>query len=175
MNNKNDIKISSNRSFGIVFFIVFLIISFYPLINNNDYRLWSLIISLIFLILGLLNSKFLTPLNKIWFQFGLFLGKIISPIVMGVIFFLVVTPIGILMKFLKKDLLNLKINNSKSYWIEKTDPKSKRILGIFKNKKKILAFANYYCSCSIWWFNNFKPRFCCSTIYLYNFLKCHRF
>jgi hypothetical protein len=125
MNNKNDIKISSNRSFGIVFFIVFLIISFYPLINNNDYRLWSLIISLIFLILGLLNSKFLTPLNKIWFQFGLFLGKIISPIVMGVIFFLVVTPIGILMKFLKKDLLNLKINNSKSYWIEKTDPKSK--------------------------------------------------
>ena len=125
MNNKNDIKISSNRSFGIVFFIVFLIISFYPLINNNDYRLWSLIISLIFLILGLLNSKFLTPLNKIWFKFGLFLGKIISPIVMGVIFFLVVTPIGILMKFFKKDLLNLKMNNSKTYWIEKTDPKSK--------------------------------------------------
>ena len=125
MNNNNNIKISSNRSFGIVFFVVFIIISFYPLINNNDFKLWSLIISLIFLILGLLNSKILTPLNKIWFKFGLFLGKIISPIVMGVIFFLVVTPIGILMRLLKKDLLNLKMNDSKSYWIEKTDPKSK--------------------------------------------------
>ena len=125
MNNNNNIKISSNRSFGIVFFAVFIIISFYPLINNNDFKLWSLIISLIFLILGLLNSKILNPLNKIWFKFGLFLGKIISPIVMGVIFFLVVTPIGILMRLLKKDLLNLKMNDSKSYWIEKTDPKSK--------------------------------------------------
>ena len=125
MNNNNNIKISSNRSFGIVFFVVFIIISFYPLINNNDFKLWSLIISLIFLILGLLNSKILTPLNKIWFKFGLFLGKIISPIVMGVIFFLVVTPIGILMRLLKKDLLNLKMNDGKSYWIEKTDPKSK--------------------------------------------------
>ncbi|MBD1141202.1 hypothetical protein IDH20_03460 [Pelagibacterales bacterium SAG-MED39] len=125
MNNNSDIKISSNRSFGIVFFIVFLIISFYPLINNDDYRLWSLIISLFFLILGLLNSKILTPLNKIWFKFGILLGKIISPLIMGIIFFIVVTPIGILMRLLKKDLLNLKLNDNKSYWIEKTDPKSK--------------------------------------------------
>ena len=121
----DDVKISSNRSFGIVFFVVFLIIALFPLINDGNIRLWSLFVSLAFLVLGLLNSKFLSPLNKIWFKFGLFLGKIISPIVMGLIFFIVVTPIGILMRILKKDLLNLKMNNNKSYWIEKSEPKSK--------------------------------------------------
>ena len=121
----DDVKISSNRSFGIVFFVVFLIIALLPLINEGNLRIWSLTISLIFLILGLINSKILSPLNKIWFKFGLLLGKIISPIVMSIVFFLVVTPIGILMKILKKDLLNLKINNNKSYWIEKNEPKSK--------------------------------------------------
>ena len=121
----DDIKISSNRSFGIVFFIVFLIIATYPLINQGEIRIWSLLLSLLFLALGLLNTKILTPLNKIWFEFGLFLGKIISPLVMGIIFFLVVTPIGVLMKILNKDLLNLKYHKKKSYWIEKNDPKSK--------------------------------------------------
>ena len=121
----DDIKISSNRSFGIVFFIVFLVISIYPLINNGELRLWSLIISIIFLFLGLINSKILNPLNKLWFRFGIFLGKVISPLIMGIIFFLVVTPIGILMRLLNKDLLNLKFNNSSTYWIEKTEPKSK--------------------------------------------------
>ena len=121
----DEIKISSNRSFGIVFFVVFLLVSFYPLINEENIRYWSLFISFIFLILGLLNSKILTPLNKIWFKFGILLGKIISPLVMGIIFFLVVTPIGFLMKMFKKDLLNLKFNKDKSYWIEKTEPKSK--------------------------------------------------
>jgi len=121
----DDVKISSNRSFGIVFFLVFLIISLYPLVNNENLRVWSLILSLIFLVLGLIKSKILTPLNKIWFKFGIFLGKIISPFVMGIIFFLVVTPIGILMRVLKKDLLNLKINKGKTYWIDKSGPKSK--------------------------------------------------
>ena len=125
MSEYNDIKISSNRSFGVVFFIVFLLIAFYPLLNNNEVRLWSLIISGLFLILGILNSKILSPLNKIWFKFGLLLGKIISPIIMGVIFFSVVTPIGFIMKLLGKDLINLKFNNQKSYWIEKSGPKSK--------------------------------------------------
>ena len=119
------IKISSNRSFGIVFFVVFLLISIYPLINQSEIRLWSLIISIIFLVLGIANSKFLTPLNKLWFRFGLFLGRIISPIIMGVIFFLVVTPIGLLMRLLKKDLLNLKINDEKTYWIKKIDPNNR--------------------------------------------------
>ena len=121
----DEIKISSNRSFGIVFFIVFLIIALYPLAYSEEIRLWSLIISLIFLILGLINSKILTPLNKAWFKFGIFLGKIISPLIMGFIFFFVVTPIGLIMRLLKKDVLNLKYSNNKSYWIEKNGPKSK--------------------------------------------------
>jgi len=120
----DDIKIGSNRSFGIVFFIVFLLIAIYPLINQGEIRVWSVLISLLFLILGIINSKILTPLNKAWFKFGIFLGKIISPIVMGIIFFLVVTPIAFLMRILKKDLLNLKYNKNSSYWVEKTDPKS---------------------------------------------------
>ena len=121
----DDIKVSSNRSFGIVFFVVFLLIGLFPLINNSEIRLWSIVISLIFLVLGLLNSKILSPLNKLWFKFGIFLGKIISPLIMGVIFFLVVTPIGLIMRLLGKDVLNLKYQDKKSYWIEKTGPKSK--------------------------------------------------
>ena len=121
----DEIKISSNRSFGIVFFIVFLLIGIYPLLNGDHLRIWSLIISIVFLILGLLNSKILFPLNKIWFKFGILLGKIISPLIMGLIFFVVVTPIGLLMRLFNKDLINLKFNKSKSYWIEKKEPKSK--------------------------------------------------
>ena len=121
----DDIKISSNRSFGIVFFMVFLLLAFYPLTYNGETRVWSLIISLIFLILGLLNSKILAPLNKLWFKFGIFLGKIISPLIMGIIFFLVVTPIGLIMRIFKKDILNLKYNKNVSYWIEVNGPKSK--------------------------------------------------
>ena len=121
----DDVKISSNRNFGIVFFVVFLLIALYPLTYGGEVRIWSLIISIIFLILGLLNSKILAPLNKIWFKFGILLGKIVSPLIMGIIFFLVVTPIGFIMRLLGKDLLNLKYNKNKSYWIEKKDPKSK--------------------------------------------------
>ena len=121
----DDIKISSNRSFGIVSFIVFILIALYPLLNGQEIRLWALIISAVFLILGLLKSKLLTPLNKLWFRFGIFLGKIISPIIMGFIFFLVVTPIGLIMRLLGKDVLNLKYNKERSYWIEKDGPKSK--------------------------------------------------
>ena len=116
---------SSNKSFGIVFFFVFLIIGLYPLIKEGDVRVWSVIISLLFLLLGLLNSKILTPLNKLWFKFGIFLGTLISPLIMGAVFFLVVTPIGILMRLLGKDLLNLKFNKKSTYWIEKSGPKSK--------------------------------------------------
>mgnify|MGYP001193357986 CR=1 FL=1 len=116
---------SSNRSFGVVFFIVFLIVSLYPILNHGEIRLWALMISFTFLFLGLINSKFLSPLNNLWFRFGIFLGKIISPIIMGIIFYLVVTPIGLFMRILGKDLLKLNFNNEKSYWIEKNDPKSK--------------------------------------------------
>ena len=125
MSQTKDIKLGSNKSFGIVFFIVFLLLGFYPLLNDENVRVWSLVIALIFLTLGLLNSKLLLPLNKIWFKFGILLGKIVSPLIMGIIFFLVVTPIGLIMRLLGKDLLNLKYNTHKSYWIEKVGPKSK--------------------------------------------------
>ena len=121
----DEIKINSNRSFGIVFFIVFLLIALYPLLKGNDLRIWSLVISFVFLVLGLINSKILTPLNRLWFKFGLLLGRFISPLIMGIIFFVVVTPIGIIMRLLKKDLLNLKYNKKETYWIDKSGPKSK--------------------------------------------------
>ena len=121
----DEIKITSNKSFGIVFFIVFLLIAMYPLINGDIVRYWSLIISLIFLILSFLNSNLLTPLNKIWIKIGNQLGKIISKFLIGFLFFCVVTPIGLIMRIFEKDLLNLKFNNDKSYWIDKTEPKRK--------------------------------------------------
>ena len=119
------IEIGTNRNFGIVFFIVFLMIALYPLLKGNDLRIWSLITSFIFLALGLINSKILTPLNRLWFKFGLLLGKFVSPLIMGIIFFVVVTPIGIIMRLLNKDLLNLKYNKKETYWINKSGPKSK--------------------------------------------------
>ena len=112
-------KMPTNRNFGIVFFIVFLLIGLFPLIQNKEPRVWSLVISIIFLILGILNSKILTPLNKFWMKFGLFLGNLISPIVMGIIYFGVITPTGIIMRILKKDILSLKKKNKKTYWLEK--------------------------------------------------------
>ena len=122
---KNYIKKPTNRNFGIVFFIVFFLIAFYPLTKSNNIVIWSLIVAFIFLILGILNSKLLTPLNEIWSKFGLILGKIISPFVMAIIFFFVVIPTGIFMRLFRKDLLNLKFNTKDSYWIKKNEPKSK--------------------------------------------------
>ena len=122
--NTKDIKIGSNKSFGIVFAVVFGLIAFWPLIKSDDIRIWALVISIIFFVLGLINSKILTPLNRLWFKVGIFLGNFIAPIVMGIIFFLVVTPTGIIMKLLGKDLIKLKKSNEKSYWIEKKNIKS---------------------------------------------------
>ena len=122
---KNLVKISSNRSFGFLFFVVFLAVSLWPLKSQGDLRLWAFILSLIFLVLGILNSRFLTPLNKLWYKFGIFLGSIVSPIVMGVIFFMVVTPIGLIMRFLGKDLLRINKNKIVStYWINREKQKT---------------------------------------------------
>ena len=121
---KNKIKMGSNKSFGIVFFIVFLIIAFWPFVSFSTFKIWPLLISIIFLILGLMNSKILSPLNKIWFKFGILLGSIVSPIVMSIIFFVIITPIGIIMKMLGKDLLNKKYNKQNSYWIIKDNSKN---------------------------------------------------
>ena len=118
-------KIPTNKNFGIVFFSLFLIISFWPLLDNGNIRIWSIIIAIIFLILGLLNSSILTPLNKSWMKFGILLGNVMSPIFMGIVFFAVVTPTSIIMKILGKDLLRLKKDNKKTYWIERSKIKSK--------------------------------------------------
>ena len=121
----NNIKIGSNRSFGIVFFVVFILIGFYPLLKEGNLNIIPILLGLIFLILGILNSRLLSPLNKLWFKFGILLGQVISPVIMGIIFFLVVTPIALIMKLLGKDVLKLKNNGDNSYWIKKLNLKSK--------------------------------------------------
>ena len=113
-------KKASNRSFGLLFFIVFLIIAIWPLLNSEAVRLWALTISLAFLILGILNSKILAPLNRGWVKFGELLGRIIAPFVMFLVFFIILTPIGIILKLFGKDLLKIKKNKlTKSYWIHR--------------------------------------------------------
>ncbi len=118
------IQVSSNRSFGIVFFVVFLIIALYPLYNQESIRVWSLTISFVFLFLGILNSILLSPLNFIWYNFGLFLGRFVSPIVMGIVYFIVVFPTFLFIKLFKKNYLNLEYDkNKETYWI--TDERNK--------------------------------------------------
>ena len=112
-------KISSNRSFGILFSIVFAAIAFWPLLNLGEIRVWSVIVSSIFLLLGLINSKLLYPLNLIWVKFGELIGKVVAPLVMALIFFIILTPIGIFLRLIGKDLLNIKLNNNKTYWIKR--------------------------------------------------------
>ena len=112
-------KNSSNKSFGILFFIVFLIIGLWPLYHSNPIRLWSVIVAVIFLILGLSNSRILLPFNKAWVKFGELLGKIIAPIVMFVVFFVILTPLSLAVRIFKKDLLKVKYSKEKSYWIKR--------------------------------------------------------
>jgi len=123
---QKEIKTSSNKSFGLVFFVIFMTIALWPLLNDENIRIWSVIVSIIFLILGLFNSKILTPFNKLWMRLGIFLGAIVSPIVMGIVYFAVITPIGLIMKLFGKDVLNLKIDKNKNtYWTLKKKIPSK--------------------------------------------------
>ena len=112
-------KLPTNRNFGIVFFVFFLLISLWLFLNNKTLVYWPLTISVVFLILGLLNAKILTPLNKVWIKFGEILGSIISPLVMGIIFFGIVTPTGLFLRLIGKDVLKLKKDKKNTYWIEK--------------------------------------------------------
>jgi len=120
MKNSINIKRKNNITFGILFFIFFLIVGLYPLISNEPIRIWSIIVSLVFLTVTIIKPNLFTFLNKLWIKFGILLGKIISPIVMGLVFFFVVTPIGIFVKILKKDVMGLKRRES-SYWITRED------------------------------------------------------
>ena len=125
MENKSSVK-----SFGILFAIVFLIIATWPLLNSEEIRIWSLVVSVIFLILGLIKSRILNPLNNFWIKLGEFLGKIVAPIVLLFIFFVIITPMSFLVKIMRKDLLNVKFDKNKSsYWIKRDED-----LGPMKNQ-----------------------------------------
>jgi hypothetical protein len=129
MGNHN-VSISTEKSFGIVFSIVFLLVAFYPLINSEEIHLWAIILSAIFLFLAYFMPKILSIPNKFWFKFGILLQSIIAPIVMALLYFLTVLPTGLIMRLLGKDLLKLKLDkNAKSYWIERTEP-----MGSMKNQ-----------------------------------------
>ena len=118
-------KKNSNKSFGFLFFLVFLTIGLWPLMSSESIRIWSIILSVIFLTLGIINSKILNPFKKGWIKLGELLGRLIAPLVMFAIFFLIVTPIGLLMKLLGKDIINLKFNKKiKSYWVPRKAIKS---------------------------------------------------
>ena len=116
----NKTKLPSNRNFGVVFFIVFLIIALWPFLKGENLRLWAFTISLLFLILGLLNAKILTPLNKMWIKFGEILGLVIAPIVMAIVYFIILTPISLIVRIFGKDLLGVNFSKKvNSYWIER--------------------------------------------------------
>ena len=122
-------KKNSNKSFGVLFFIVFLLIALWPLVKGDSLRVWSLLIAIIFLVLGLLNSKILNPFKRIWIKFGEILGKVIAPLVLSIVYFIVITPIGLLLRIFGKDLLGIKFLKKKSYWIKRD-----KDLGSMKNQ-----------------------------------------
>ena len=122
-------KKNSNKSFGVLFFIVFVLIALWPLFKGDSLRIWSLLIAVIFLVLGLLNSKILNPFKRIWIKFGEILGKVIAPLVLSIVYFIVITPIGLLLRIFGKDLLGIKFLKKKSYWIKRD-----KDLGSMKNQ-----------------------------------------
>ena len=121
---------NSNRSFGLVFFIVFLGIGLWPLKNGQEINIYLIMISLFFLTLGLINSKILSPLNMAWIKFGEILGIVIAPIIMALVYFIILTPISLIVRMLGKDLLGLKFfKKQDTYWIER-----KKKLGSMKKQ-----------------------------------------
>ena len=121
---------SSNRSFGLLFFFIFLIVGLWPLKNGENINFYFIVTSFIFLILGLINSKLLSPLNKLWIKFGEILGIIIAPIVMALVYFIFLTPISLIVRIFGKDLLGLKfLKNKETYWV-----KRKKDLGSMKKQ-----------------------------------------
>ncbi len=124
------VKQSSEKSFGVVFSIVFLMIALYPLINSEDIHIWAVIVSSIFLLLAYVAPNILSIPNKLWFKFGILLGSIVAPIIMAFVYFVTVLPTGFIMRILGKDLLKLKLDkNATSYWIERSEP-----MGSMKNQ-----------------------------------------
>ena len=111
------VKLPSNKKFGLFFSFIFFGVSIYLNLNEKNILSYYLFItSLIFLILALFKSSFLLPLNRIWMFVGFFLGLLVSPIVMGFIFFLIFTPLGLIMRIFGRDELKLKLNSAPTYW-----------------------------------------------------------
>ena len=120
----------SEKSFGVVFSIVFLIVALYPLINSESLRIWALVVSIIFFLLAFLAPKILVLPNKLWFKFGFLIGSFVAPIVMAFVYFVTVVPTGFIMRLLGKDLLKQKLDkNAKSYWVKRSEP-----MGSMKNQ-----------------------------------------
>ncbi|MBM3565043.1 MAG: hypothetical protein FJX42_02895 [Alphaproteobacteria bacterium] len=119
----DDVKAGSERAFGIVFAVVFALIGLWPLPATGGVRTWALIVAALFLAAAFLAPNVLKPLNRLWFLFGMLLHRIVSPLVMGLLFFLTVTPIALIMRLLGKDPLRLQFDRTaKSYWIKRTPP-----------------------------------------------------
>lgn len=117
------VEVGSNRSFGLVFFVVFLLIGLYPMIDGADVRPWSLIVAGAFLFFAFFFSNVLRPLNVLWFRFGMLLAKIVNPVVMLIIYALTIVPFGVGSRLLGKDLLRIKLDKEQeSYWIEREPP-----------------------------------------------------
>lgn len=113
-----EIRMGSDRSFGFVFAAVFAIVAAFPLTGGGGVRWWAFAVSAGFLVVALVQPSLLRPLNRVWFRFGFLLGRIVSPIVMAIIFFVTVTPVGMIVRLRNPDLLKLAFDRTAtSYWI----------------------------------------------------------
>ena len=111
---------SSNKSFGLLFFVVFLLLGLWPLKNAGNINFYFIFTSAVFLVLGLINSKILSPLNKSWIKLGEILGSIIAPIIMAIVYFVILTPVSLIVRIFGKDLLGLKFfRERETYWIKR--------------------------------------------------------
>lgn len=122
-----EVRGSSDRSFGVVFTVVFALIGLFPLLGGGELRLWALGVAGAFLLAALVVPRVLAPLNRLWFRFGMLLHRVVSPLVMGIVYFAVFTPLGALMRALGKRPLALSFDRSaESYWIvrESAEPPS---------------------------------------------------
>lgn len=123
LEHKDDIQVGSEKSFGIVFAVVFAIIALWPLVDAHPVRWWALIVAFVFLVAAFIAQPLLKPLNLLWFKFGLLLYKVVNPVVMGLLYYLTVVPMGLAMRACGKDPLNRSFDaDAKSYWIERDPP-----------------------------------------------------
>lgn len=120
---RDTVKGSSDRAFGIVFSIVFLIVGLFPLVGGGSVTWWPFAVSAIFLVAAVAFSSVLAPLNKVWTRFGLLLHRVTNPIIMGILFFIVVTPVGLVMRLFGKRFLHQELERgADSYWIRRNPP-----------------------------------------------------